>query len=90
MDSGRRMVARLWAETVAPEQHSADAIFVTRTGRKVVEEGPDVFYATERLQRNLPRSTVNLRFSPGYSQTPHVLSALALASQWPSAESARL
>lgn len=36
-----------------PDQHSADAIFVTRIGRKVVEEGPDAFYATERLQRNL-------------------------------------
>lgn len=36
-----------------PDQHSSDAIFVTRTGRKVVEEGPDAFYATERLQRGL-------------------------------------
>jgi len=36
-----------------PDQSSADAIFVTRIGRKVVEEGPEAFYATERLQRGL-------------------------------------
>lgn len=36
-----------------PNQSSADAIFVTRMGRKVAEEGPDAFYATERLQRGL-------------------------------------
>jgi uncharacterized protein (TIGR02391 family) len=35
------------------DQHSADAIFVTRIGHQVAKEGPDVFYATERLQRNL-------------------------------------
>lgn len=36
-----------------PDQSSADAIFVTRTGLRVVQEGPDSFYATERLQRGL-------------------------------------
>jgi uncharacterized protein (TIGR02391 family) len=36
-----------------PDQSSSDAIFVTRTGRRVVEDGPDAFYATERLQRGL-------------------------------------
>ena len=34
-----------------PDQSSADAIFVTRTGHRVIEDGPDAFYATERLQR---------------------------------------
>ncbi len=36
-----------------PEQSSGEAIFVTRTGKRVVAEGPDAFYATERLQRGL-------------------------------------
>jgi uncharacterized protein (TIGR02391 family) len=36
-----------------PDQSSADAIFVTRTGLRVAYEGPDTFYATERLQRGL-------------------------------------
>lgn len=44
------------------DQHSADAIFVTRIGRKVAEEGPDACYATERLQRNLhPRIEAKAR-----------------------------
>jgi hypothetical protein len=34
-----------------PSQSSPDAIFVTRTGQRVLEDGPDSFYATERLQR---------------------------------------
>jgi len=34
-----------------PAQSSYDAIFVTRTGKTVVEKGPDAFYATERFQR---------------------------------------
>jgi hypothetical protein len=34
-----------------PGQSSPDAIFVTRTGYRVLQEGPDSFYATERLQR---------------------------------------
>jgi len=36
-----------------PTQHSPEAFFVTRIGKKVVEDGPDAFYATERLQRGL-------------------------------------
>ena len=36
-----------------PTDNAADTIFVTRTGRRVIEEGPDGFYATERLQRGL-------------------------------------
>ena len=38
-----------------PTQSSSDSRFVTRTGRLVAEEGPDAFYATERLQRGLHR-----------------------------------
>ena len=39
---------------IAPEQNkSGDSIFLTRTGKLVAAEGPDAFYATERLQRNL-------------------------------------
>jgi uncharacterized protein (TIGR02391 family) len=34
-----------------PTQHSNNAIIVTRTGHRVAAEGPDAFYATERLQR---------------------------------------
>lgn len=33
-----------------PGQTSADAIFITRTGRRVLADGPLAFYATERLQ----------------------------------------
>ncbi|HUP15321.1 MAG TPA: hypothetical protein VM848_04650 [Acidimicrobiia bacterium] len=33
-----------------PGQTADGAIFVTRTGRKVVADGPETFYATERLQ----------------------------------------
>lgn len=36
-----------------PTSNAPDSIFVTRMGRRVVDEGPDVFYATERLQRDL-------------------------------------
>lgn len=36
-----------------PNQSSADAIFVTRIGRQVLEDGPESFYATERLQQGL-------------------------------------
>jgi uncharacterized protein (TIGR02391 family) len=36
-----------------PDQSAPDAIFITRTGHLVAEEGPDAFYATERLQRGL-------------------------------------
>ena len=38
---------------VDPDQSSSDSIFVTRMGRRVLEDGPDAFYATERLQRGL-------------------------------------
>lgn len=38
---------------IDPRQSSPNAVFVTRTGRLVAEEGPDAFYATERLQRDL-------------------------------------
>jgi uncharacterized protein (TIGR02391 family) len=36
-----------------PSQSSSSALFVTRTGRLVAQDGPDAFYATERLQRHL-------------------------------------
>jgi uncharacterized protein (TIGR02391 family) len=36
-----------------PKQSSPNAIFVTRIGRKVLENGPESFYATERLQQGL-------------------------------------
>jgi uncharacterized protein (TIGR02391 family) len=36
-----------------PDQSSSDAIFVTRMGARVLEDGPESFYATERLQRGL-------------------------------------
>jgi uncharacterized protein (TIGR02391 family) len=36
-----------------PDQSAPDAVFVTRIGQRVLEEGPDVFYATERLQRGI-------------------------------------
>jgi uncharacterized protein (TIGR02391 family) len=36
-----------------PDQSASDAIFVTRIGHRVSSEGPDAFYATERLQRGL-------------------------------------
>jgi len=36
-----------------PDQTSGDAIFVTRIGRRVLDDGPDSFYATERLQRGV-------------------------------------
>ena len=33
-----------------PDQSAPDAVFVTRIGRRVLADGPDAFYATERLQ----------------------------------------
>jgi uncharacterized protein (TIGR02391 family) len=36
-----------------PDQYSPEAIFVTRMGRQVLQDGPESFYATERLQRGL-------------------------------------
>jgi hypothetical protein len=36
-----------------PDQSSANAVFVTRMGQRVLEEGPDAFYAIERLQRGI-------------------------------------
>ncbi len=38
---------------VDPNESSSDSVFVTRMGRRVLEDGPDAFYATERLQRGL-------------------------------------
>jgi uncharacterized protein (TIGR02391 family) len=35
------------------DQSSSDSMFVTRTGHLVAKEGPQVFYATEQLQRGL-------------------------------------
>lgn len=59
-DEGARAVAEAfgWLKArglVATDfsQSSANAIFVTRTGRRVLEDGPDSFYATERLQQRL-------------------------------------
>lgn len=46
---GRALVAH------DPTAGSESARFVTRTGKLVVQEGPDAFYATERLQRGLHR-----------------------------------
>jgi len=48
-----------------PDPGSPNAMFVTRIGRKVVEEGPDAFYATERLQRNLHR-TIEAKARPQF------------------------
>lgn len=36
-----------------PSENAPDTIFVTRTGRRVLDDGRDAFYATERLQRGL-------------------------------------
>jgi uncharacterized protein (TIGR02391 family) len=36
-----------------PDQSSSDAVFVTRMGHRVLQDGPEAFYATERLQRGL-------------------------------------
>ena len=36
-----------------PSENAPDTIFVTRTGQRVLDDGPDAFYATERLQRGL-------------------------------------
>lgn len=36
-----------------PAENAPDTIFITRTGLRVLADGPDVFYATERLQRGL-------------------------------------
>lgn len=36
-----------------PNQSSANAIFVTRIGRQVLDNGPESFYATQRLQQGL-------------------------------------
>jgi len=45
-----------------PNQSSPNAIFVTRIGRQVLENGPESFYATERLQQGLhPRIEAKAR-----------------------------
>jgi len=60
-DASRAISEALWwlrargLTAVDPDQSSSDAFFVTRTGRRVLEDGPDTFYATERLQRGLHR-----------------------------------
>ena len=36
-----------------PAENAPDTIFITRTGLRVLADGPDAFYATERLQRGL-------------------------------------
>lgn len=36
-----------------PDQQSHNAVFITRMGSRVLHDGPDAFYATERLQRGL-------------------------------------
>jgi uncharacterized protein (TIGR02391 family) len=49
-------LAWLWARGLLvndPDQSSAEAFFVSRAGRIIIAEGPDSFYATERLQRGL-------------------------------------
>ena len=56
--SGRCLIA------TDPEQSSTSA-FVTRIGRRVVAEGPDVFYATERLQRDL-HPTIEAKARPQF------------------------
>lgn len=46
----------LYARGLIADDHepsSNGAMFVTRAGMRVVAEGPDAFYATERLQRGL-------------------------------------
>ncbi len=48
-----------------PGQQSSNALFVTRTGRLVAEDGPDTFYATERLQRGL-HSTIEAKARPQF------------------------
>jgi uncharacterized protein (TIGR02391 family) len=36
-----------------PADNEPSSVFVTRMGHRVIDEGPDAFYATERLQRGL-------------------------------------
>jgi uncharacterized protein (TIGR02391 family) len=48
-----------------PTSGSSEGRFVTRTGRLVVKEGPDVFYATERLQRGL-HPTIEAKARPQF------------------------
>jgi uncharacterized protein (TIGR02391 family) len=36
-----------------PADNEPSTVFVTRMGHRVIDEGPDAFYATERLQRGL-------------------------------------
>jgi len=36
-----------------PQQSIADSVFVTRLGQRVLDEGPDIVYAIERLQGGL-------------------------------------
>ena len=45
-------------------QSSDTAFFVTRTGKRGVEESPDSFYATERLQRGSLHPTIERNATP--------------------------
>lgn len=47
-------------------QSASDAIFVTRTGRLVAAEGPDAFYATERLQRGTLHPAIESEARPQF------------------------
>jgi uncharacterized protein (TIGR02391 family) len=61
--------AWLWARALIARdttQGSDSAFFVTRTGRRVAEEGPDVFYATERLQRGTLHPFIESKARPQF------------------------
>ena len=49
-----------------PDQSSSDAMFVTRTGERVASEGPDTFYATERLQRGVLHPKIEQKARPQF------------------------
>ena len=49
-----------------PDQSSANAIFVTRTGERVASEGADAFFATERLQRGLLHPLIEKKARPQF------------------------
>jgi uncharacterized protein (TIGR02391 family) len=49
-----------------PDGSSDTAIFVTRTGKRVAEEGPEAFYATERLQRGSLHPLIESKARPQF------------------------
>jgi uncharacterized protein (TIGR02391 family) len=49
-----------------PDQSSPHAMFVTRTGLRVVLEGPDAFYSTERLQRGVLHPLIEREARPQF------------------------